>query len=324
MFNIIKMNFYRLFHQMSFYVMIIVTALTSLFLVYTLYSFEMSDTHRNDETAAEMTDRQDGADSDIGIYFDTYETSDTDSNAETAAEVTSDEDDTYSDVGIYLDGDRIEKISLEMIVYEYYRSGFLLIILAVFAAIITNSENKHGYIKNIAGQLPQRGVIASAKLPVMLFQVLVVLVSAALFTALSLLIFYKEIDIGSFSELIKNTSFQLFLIFGFCSLISMITYLFGNPAVGIVTGIVLSSGLPSLIYGLINNQLIKLFGLSKDFDISVYSIETNIEELMICPSDNNVILRGIIVGAVYNYSAVGRVFSAYAEKRCELKQYRRR
>ena len=266
MFNLIKLSFYRLFHQKSFFVMIAVTAALGFILIFSL-NYAMNDPNDvSDETAAESS---------VNVEFD----------------ATMDEHgyEYYSKV----------ITSFDLMTDELYGSGLLLIVISIFVSILTWAECKNGYIKNIAGQLKQRGMLPVSKLPAILFQTAVVLITAILSVCALILIFYKDINVNDLSNFMKNTAYQLLLIFAFGAFIPMVTMLFKNPAGAIITGILLSSGIPSMLCQLIDNLLMRHFNFPKDFSIAVYTIEKNITELMRSPTSSEVITRGIIVGIAY-------------------------
>lgn len=264
MFNIIKMSLYRLFHQKAFYIVPISTAIMCCLMVYLIWLVP-----RLENQAAQLP-------AESGFHIGIV------SNDVTGIEplpIT-------------------EEFSLTEFMDEVFGSGILMIFISIVAAIITNAEQKHGFIKNVAGQISSRGILTVAKLPGMLLECILVLTVTVFSSALAGRILFSSFTLGSLSALVGALAVQLVLALGYCSLILMICTLAGNAASGIITGIALSAGITPLVYTLINKMLWTYLHVPESFDITRYFLSTHLMSINTA-SDTKTLTLGLVVGAVY-------------------------
>lgn len=149
----------------------------------------------------------------------------------------------------------------------------LTLLCAIFAPIFVNAEQKNGYIKNIAGQLPNRGVLVLSKLVAVAVQVFVIFASYILAVAVAGKIFLGEDlvfeSVGAFAKII---GIHYLLHVGFSALVMALTVMLRGSGLAMTFGILSSATMTSFIYGLINIPLHKC-GISESFDIGDYAIE---------------------------------------------------
>lgn len=267
MYNMIKMNLYRAFHQKAFYIVPLSMAIVACLMVWLVWMAPRL------EQAAYETSGQ----SDFSAGFHAGFT--TGSVTEEPIPV-------------------LEEFNLTDFMDELFGSGILGILISVGAAIIANSERKHGYIKNIAGQIPSRGMLVLAKLPALLLESLLILIFAALGFALAGRILFEKFVFGSPAGFARAFAVQLFLSLALCALILMICTLAGNAASGIITGIVLSAGILSFLYGMINKVLWRYLHVPESFDITDYTLSTRLMSVF-SASDTKTLIHGLVIGAVY-------------------------
>lgn len=267
MYNLIKMNLYRAFHQKAFIIVPLSMAIVACLMVYLVWL-----TPRLEQAAYETDDRSDfSAGFHVGI---------------TAGPA------TEEPIPV------LEEFNLTDFMDELFTSGILGILISVGAAIIANSERKHGYIKNIAGQIPSRGMLILAKLPAMLLESLMILIFATLGFALAGRILFEKFVFGNPAGFVRAFAVQLFLSLALCALILMICTLAENAASGIITGIVLSAGILSFLYGMINKALWRYLHLSESFDITDYTLSTRLMSVF-SASDTGALIHGLVIGVVY-------------------------
>lgn len=263
MFNLIKMNLYRVFHQKAFYIVPVSMAMVCGFLVYITWL-----TPRLERQAVEMTG-QSGIQAGIVVG----------STADESFPLTED-----FDLTIFMD--------------LLFDSGMLGLLISIGASIITNAERKHGFIKNIAGQISPRGMMAPAKLPGMLLECFLILAFAVLGAALSGKIFYAGFTFGNLAALTKALAVQLLLGFALCAFIMMICTLSENAAAGIITGIILSMNMLPLLYMLINTVLWNYLHVPESFDITRYTLSTHLMSVS-STSEPDTLGLALAVGAAY-------------------------
>lgn len=263
MFNMIKMNLYRVVHQKAFYIVPVSMALVCSFLVYITWL-----TPRLERQAAEITG-QSGIQAGYVVG----------STADEAFPLTED-----FDLTVFID--------------LLFDSGMLMLLTSIGASIITNAERKHGFIKNIAGQISPRGLLAPAKLPGMLLECILIIAFAVLGAALSGKIFYAGFAFGNLAALAGALAVQLLLCFALCALILMICTLSENAAAGIITGIILSMNMLPLLYMLINKILWNYFHVPESFDITRYTLSSHLMSVS-STSEPDALGLALAVGVAY-------------------------
>lgn len=91
-------------------------------------------------------------------------------------------------VGIYVEADANwvdGPIEAGDIVSAEFHSGMLALLCVIFTAMFVYAEQKNGYVKNLAGQFPHRGLLVLSKLLAVALQVLVMAAVFALVTLLA-------------------------------------------------------------------------------------------------------------------------------------------
>lgn len=267
--NLIKMDLYRLVRSISFWVMLITVIGLAFFSTgMTKYDLDTATDHSlSVETDADVQIS-------LGIFVPTnYE---------------------------WIDGE----ILCGELVNANLASRLLLIICVIFIPLFVNGESKHGFIKNIAGQLLSRGMLIISKLITAAVQVFVILAVYAIFTAVAGRIWWGERFVaGPMTDLLEIFGLHYLLHFAFGAVVLMLTILFKSSALSMTFGILCSSGFSALAYNLINIA-VHSAGVSEKFDLGRYMIESNIGYVT-SGLEQNDLLRIIIVGAAFTaFSAV--------------------
>ncbi len=284
MFNMIKMNFYRLFHQRSFYVVIGTALFISWFMVYIVWMMP-----RMAERAAEnlsQTNAEEESGFHVGIVIGDME----------GAEVPV-----------------TDEFNLLEFMDEYFTSGIIVILISVGVSMIANSERKKGFIKNLGGQIKPRGMLVGTKLPVILFEILIILAVTVLGFALFGQIYFAKYTVGSLTDLCRVLAVQLLLCLAFGALILLVCVVARNAAAGIIVGIIMSTGLLLSLYSLFNQFATAYLGAGEGFDISRYTLNYYLMGLTSAAGNSDMTTAGL-VGTVYLLLAAA-IGSLVTEKR---------
>lgn len=152
-------------------------------------------------------------------------------------------------------------------------SGHILLLLCViFAPMFVNGEQKNGYVKNIAGQLPDRAMLVISKLAAVAVQVAVLFGVYLIAASVSYAYFWGDkLVFGSFSEFAKVVSIQYLLHFAFSALFAALTICWHGSGLSMCLGIMCSTGTIGFPY--IMDILLHKCGVSETFTISDYAIE---------------------------------------------------
>ncbi len=282
MFNLIKMNLYRLVRTMSFWVMIAVTAVVAVFSV-AVTNVDM-EYMAEQEPAAVQQPAEDAA-SGFMVGF-------------TKDEQVNEEDENVA--GIYFDTQDewveqdIEVVSLIQVMVS---SGIVALLAAIFIAIYTNTEQKTGFIKNIAGQLPKRGMLSLAKLIGIATELFIMFSVHILATVISgKVIWGDKLVLGNIEDIVKIIALQYLLHLAFCAFVQMLCTTARGSGIGMTIGIFFCSGFTNFVYLGINYVIEKLG--AKDFDISKYDLMTYVKSLT-AAADSDMLTKCLIAGAVY-------------------------
>ncbi len=268
MFNLIKMDFYRMMHSVSTWVILTFTVLLAVFAV-SMTDSDIQSMAENPQYIQEQQEEIDGnEDRSIGIY------------------TTADPE--------WVDG----KIEVGDILSTEISSGLLLLLCIIFAAIFVSAEQKNGYVKNIAGQFPNRGMLVLSKLAALAVQVLLMLVVFAAVAALTgLALWGDRFYLGSESSLLQCLGVQYLLHLGFAALILFLTILSRSSAFSMVVGLLACVGTLIPVYSLIN-KIVYDIRPSWNFDISKYTLDGNISMAGIGAAPE-ALIRAVIVGGAF-------------------------
>lgn len=172
---------------------------------------------------------------------------------------------------------------------------FMIIILFVAVVSFCYADLANGYIKNIAGQIPNKGNTALSKFVVIMFHSLVYIVLAALGTVIGTLI---SPDAKLITEMDAGKTIILFcvrfaLIMALCSMILFVVSALRSKVFGTVLGVLFGLNALNLIYmgldSLIGNVI-------KDVHIENYTPSTLLTADLAATGD---VVRALIVAIVF-------------------------
>lgn len=262
MYNLAKMELYRLFKSISTWVLIAVTVVLSIFTVaVTKIDLDLME----QDTLYEDTMAQDGLVS-YGV------------------------DENYDDtayVGIYFDTDEgwvVGNVNIAEFTIVALKSSLTLILITIFTAMFVNAENKNGYIKNIAGQVGLKGKLIFAKLPAIFIFNVIIFALTYLTNAIAVQLIIGNADVSITSDNLKLLLVALLLHFAFSCLIMLLTTWTRSNAFGMTMGIIFASGLFSLLTSLLDKLINMIDGID-NFMIEKYTLSYSITHLSIDTMD---------------------------------------
>lgn len=278
MINLIRMDLHRFVHSVSFWIMITITAALAVFSIgMTKYSLDLAE--KQDESAFRPEE-------DTLVFGITVETN-------------------YE----WLNGD----IRFDEMVNANLASCLVLVVLVIFIPLFVNGEQKNGFIKNIAGQLPNRGMLVLSKLFMAAVQVFVVLAAYSLSAAFAGWFYFGErLVMDSITDFLFIFALHYLLHFSFGAVVLMLTVVLKSSAFSMVFGILCCCRGSVLAYNLINIA-VRFINKASEFDISKYMIETNIGYVKGDIGEGD-LLRIILVGFVF-LAASATVSAVVMQKR---------
>lgn len=276
MLNLIKMELYRLFHSTSTWILFFFTISAAVFTV-VMTKIDVSGMASRTGTGAEQAGEQE-IDFAFGIYTETKEE--------------------------WADG---EVLFSELLGSEL-ASGMFLILVTIFVSVFVHAEQKNGYLKNIAGQLPGRWLLALSKLAALLVWGVCMfsLLSVAMAVA-GRVCFGRALILDSVGKLFAVLGGQFLLHMAFAVLLMFLCTLSGSAALSITVGLLISCKVTALLYSLTDRMMKSVFG-RETFDSGRYAIEMNIAKYMYAAEREEIVpmllSAGVILTAAVCLTAV--------------------
>ena len=273
MFNLIKMDLYRMFHSVSTWVILLLTVGVAVFCIAaTNIDIElMAEDPQYAEKMLDETEEEEAA-----------------ASQELQLGISAESDPHW----IYGDIDAGDLLSIEI------KSGIVTLLVVIFAAIFANAAQKNGYIKNVAGQLPDRGMLVLSQLAAMAVQILLmILIFAAVVVASGMTFWGDRVSLGAVADILRLLGIQYLLNMGFAALILFLTILTKSSAFSMTAGILMILRVLTPVYSIINRAVGQISSSWK-FDINSYVLEGNINMAGIDASAE-ILVRAVVVGAAF-------------------------
>lgn len=254
MLNLLKMDLYRLFRSSTTWIMLLVTVGMAVFGVsmtkYDASNMEQGADSMATEIGADVSD--DGVNLNFGI------------SATTLPE--------------WATGD----VDFADLVNTQVGSGLFLIVVSIFVTLFVCAEHKNGYIKNIAGQFPNRGVLIVSKAVAIGAQVLAMfLVLFVTMFVTGKICFGDKLVLNSVGKLFTVLGGQFVLHYAFAGVILCLGVLFRSSALSMTIGILISCKLTSLLYMLGNKFSLDLTRYALETNVTRYSVITDKKEILV-------------------------------------------
>lgn len=179
----------------------------------------------------------------------------------------------------------------------FYTTGFFsLFIGCMITASFIGSEQSCGYVKNIAGQIPHRGLLVVSKFIVTsLSQILVLLVFLATACLLTNVLFGNYITSYSIGKLFGALAVRILLVIAINAVIVFLCTLTKSHAAAMVTGAVLSIGITKFLY-MIANSVLSMLKIK--IDIATL-MPDGINSILGINNITEVLLKAILVSVIF-------------------------
>lgn len=288
MINLIKMDLYRMVHSICTWVMLLVTVGIALFCV-AMVNIDLEDMAENPQYSEET--------SQMGIVSFQIEVKTQDAQEETEETENSEEE---RQIGLYADSDPgwIEgQILAGDLISTQLESGILTLLCVIFAAIFFNGDQRNGFLKNIAGQYPNRGILVISKMTAAAVQILLMEIVFAIATGVTAeIIWGEQFVLGSIPQMLPFLGVQYLLNLGAAGLILLLCTLTRSAAFGMTAGILMIMGILLPVYSVIERAFAALLP-SLRLNISQYVLEGNIGVAGM-EASSDILTRASMVGAV--------------------------
>jgi ABC-type transport system involved in multi-copper enzyme maturation permease subunit len=256
MFNLIKMDFYRLFHSKVFRVGIIVAAILAflgmLLNLGVIEIIKLASNPNDPESIATM-----------GILFPVLAW--------------------------------IEGVDFADVIFTGAGTAALFVSCMMISTFI-GAEQSCGYTKNIAGQLPNRGITVISKFIVTCFiQLVILLVFVGVSILCAVLFFSSYIKTYSIGVLIGGLALRFFLYCAMTAVLLFFCTLTKSNAVSMVIGAIFGIGVTGIVYWAASG-LLKMINITLDI---AKLMPDGINGLINVYSIGGLVVRAIIIGVIF-------------------------
>ena len=177
-----------------------------------------------------------------------------------------------------------EKVTVFDIFFANSQGKFYALFLVIFAVLFSTADISSGYIKNIGGQVGNRGsLIFSRSIALSVFTVLT-MTGAFLFQAAANCIVFGELEWGNTKAILSYFVAELALHYALVLICMAIAIILKNNVISMVIAVCLSMNVMTIVYGVINSAIQKI-GI-QNFQIYKYTITGKLSLLSMNPSGN--------------------------------------
>lgn len=239
MLNVIKMDLYRMFRTKSLYVVWVIATVIMFGTTYILRT-------------------------DSGEEFDAH-----------AVEVAGDVRALGIQVMIPPNSDG--NITVQNIFYGNAQSKFYALFLAIFTVIFVLGDTKSGYIKNIGGQMRDRGLLVIAKAVSLFIYTFLMMVGMILIQMIVNRLMLGYLEIGNIKELFLYAGIQLVLHYALLVICMTVAVILKSSTAAMVIAVCLCMDMMVILYSAVDRVLAKM-GV-EDFSLYRYSVTGRIAML---------------------------------------------
>lgn len=201
-----------------------------------------------------------------------------------------------------------EKVTVFDQVYANLQSKFIAIFILIFVVLFSSADLTSGYIKNIGGQVENRGrLIVSRAAALFVFTVLSMALYLVLQTAAQQ-IYYGYIEWGNLGELFRYLGIQTALLYALVLICMAVTVILNNNVFSIAISICLCMNMMSIVYQAADQWIHKM-GAEK-FQLLKYTVTGKIAMLPMLPTTKDC-LTALGIAAAFGIGAValtGQIF----------------
>ena len=177
-----------------------------------------------------------------------------------------------------------EKVTVYDIFFANSQGKLYALLLVIFTVLFSTADISSGYIKNIGGQVGNRGsLIFSRSIALSVFSVLT-MTGAFLFQAAANCIVFGELEWGNTKAILSYFVAELALHYALVLICMAIAIILKNNVISMVIAVCLSMNVMTIVYGVINSAIQKI-GI-QNFQIYKYTITGKLSLLPMNPSGN--------------------------------------
>lgn len=181
-------------------------------------------------------------------------------------------------------------------VYANLHGKFIALFMVIFTVLFSSSDLSSGYIKNIGGQIKNRGnLILSKAVALFVYTVLTMLFYVLVQTAAQT-ICYQKLEIGQLKGLLSYVAVQMLLHYALLLICMTVTVITRSKVFSMTFAALICMNLMVILYSTID-KVIEKIGI-KDFNLIQYTVTGRMSLLDMWPSAQ-ACGRAVIVAALF-------------------------
>ena len=273
MLNCIKMDLYRMFRMRSFYVIwIILIAATIFTTAMSVVDYNMvQEEIRQDPQAFE-----ENADAEV-------------------------EEPVNLGMTVTLPTQPGEKVTVVDQVYANLCGKFIALFLVIFTILFSTADISSGYIKNIGGQMRNRGNLVLSKATVLFFYTVLTMLLYLIVQTVAQVVFFHSLGFGAVKDFAAYLMTQTMLHYALVLICMAVSIIIRNNVCSMTLAILLCMNVLVIVYSAIDKAVGRI-GV-KDFALIRYTVTGKISLLSMAPTDHEC-MTALIIAISFGAAAV--------------------
>lgn len=253
MLNMIKMDVYRMFRTKSMYVIWIIllaSALLTSFLSKIDYDAVNKEWEKQQAVESQADADTDMQAADVVNAQDIEQQQAADSNKEQLSQQNT--DNVNLGMSVELPTEPGKKVTVMDVFFSNAQGKFYALFLVIFAVMFATADIKSGYIKNIGGQVSQRGMLIVSRAVALALFTAITFAGIFVFQAAANMLAFKCVVWGNWKEIIPYFLTELMLHYAFVLICTAIAVIIKNNVISMTLAVCLTMNIMSIVYALID------------------------------------------------------------------------
>ena len=271
MLNMIKMDVYRMFRTKSMYVIWIIllaSALITSFLSKIDYDAANKEWEKQQAVESQADTDTDMQAADVVNAQDIEQQQADDSNKEQLSQQNT--DNVNVGMSVELPTEPGKKVTVMDVFFSNAQGKFYALFLVIFAVMFATADIKSGYIKNIGGQVSQRGMLIVSRAVALALFTAITFAGIFVFQAAANMLAFKCVVWGNWKEIIPYFLTELTLHYAFVLICMAIAVIIKNNVISMTLSVCLTMNIMSIVYAFID-YVVNRKGLH-NFSIYKYTV----------------------------------------------------
>ena len=271
MLNMIKMDVYRMFRTKSMYVIWIIllaSALLTSFLSKIDYDAVNKEWEKQQAVESQADTDTDMQAADVVNAQDIEQQQAVDSNKEQLSQQNT--DNVNLGMSVELPTEPGKKVTVMDVFFSNAQGKFYALFLVIFAVMFATADIKSGYIKNIGGQVSQRGMLIVSRAVALALFTAITFAGIFVFQAAANMLAFKCVVWGNWKEIIPYFLTELTLHYAFVLICMAIAVIIKNNVISMTLSVCLTMNIMSIVYAFID-YVVNRKGLH-NFSIYKYTV----------------------------------------------------